>query len=150
MADIKSPEERSRNMSHIRSRDTQPEVWFRKLLFSWGYRYRKNEKKIPGHPDIWMPGRNTAIFVHGCFWHRHQGCKYAYSPKSRTDFWEKKFDNNIRRDQEVQKQLAETGIRNIVIWECTIRKMKASPEVQKMVQENLLGFFSGDSLKLEI
>lgn len=82
MTDIKSPEERSRNMAAIRSKDTKPEVYLRKLLFAQGYRYRKNYKKIPGHPDIYLPKYRTAIFVHGCFWHRHQGCKYAYMPKA--------------------------------------------------------------------
>ena len=82
--DIKSPEERSKNMSAIRSRDTKPEVYFRKLLFAQGYRYRLNAKTVPGHPDIYLKKYNTAIFVHGCFWHRHPGCKYTYMPKSRV------------------------------------------------------------------
>ena len=89
MTDIKSPEERSRNMAAIRSKDTKPEVYLRKLLFAQGYRYRKNYKKIPGHPDIYLPKYRTAIFVHGCFWHRHQGCKYAYMPYSNIEFWKK-------------------------------------------------------------
>ena len=87
MADIKTPEERSRNMSKIRSRDTKPEVWLRKKLFERGYRYRKNVSNVPGHPDAWLAKYNTAVFVHGWFWHRHEGCKYAYTPKSQVEFW---------------------------------------------------------------
>ena len=100
MADIKSPEERSRNMAKIRSRDTKPEEYVRKLLFGQGYRYRKNVSNVPGHPDAWMAKHNAAVFVHGCFWHRHEGCKYAYTPKSHTDFWQNKFLKNIQRDIE--------------------------------------------------
>ena len=98
MADIKSSEERSQNMARIHSKDTKPEVWFRKQLFKYGYRYRKHINSLPGHPDLWLSKYNTAIFVHGCFWHHHNGCKFAYMPKSRVDFWQKKFKNNIMRE----------------------------------------------------
>ena len=91
MADIKSPEERSRNMSAIRSKDTEPEVYLRKLLLSEGLRYRKNVRNLPGCPDMYLARYNTAIFVHGCYWHRHEGCKYAYEPKSRWDFLQEKI-----------------------------------------------------------
>ena len=92
--DIKSPEERSKNMAAIHSKNTKPEIYFRKLLFARGYRYSLNSKNIPGHPDVYLRKYNTAIFVHGCFWHRHNGCKYAYMPKSREDFWAEKFETN--------------------------------------------------------
>lgn len=128
MADIKTVEERSRNMSAIRGKDTKPEVFLRKLLFSQGYRYRKNYYRIPGHPDIYLPKYRTAIFVHGCFWHRHKGCKFAYVPKSNVDFWEKKFQDNILRDEVVLKQLQEDRINCIVVWECTIKEMMKSEE----------------------
>lgn len=105
MADIVSAEERSRNMAAIRNRDTKPEVYLRKLLFARGYRYRIADRSVPGHPDIFLRRYNTAIFVHGCFWHRHRECKYAYTPKSRVEFWQKKFDDNVRRDRIVQKEL---------------------------------------------
>ena len=95
--DIKSPEERSKNMAAIHSKNTKPEVYFRKLLFAQGYRYSLNSKNIPGHPDIYLKKYNTAIFVHGCFWHRHEGCKYAYMPKSRAEFWEKSL-RQIKRE----------------------------------------------------
>lgn len=126
MTDIKSPEERSRNMAAIRSKDTKPEVYLRKLLFAQGYRYRKNYKKIPGHPDIYLPKYRTAIFVHGCFWHRHRGCKYAYVPKSNIEFWKKKFQDNIERDVEVKSELGKMGIKEVIIWECTVKEMKGN------------------------
>ena len=120
MADTLSPEERSRNMAAIKSRDAKPEVYLRKLLFARGYRYRIADKNIPGHPDIFLQKYNTAIFVHGCFWHRHPGCKYAYTPKSRIEFWQKKFDDNVRRDAVVTKEFQQHGIKQLIIWECTI------------------------------
>ena len=131
MADIKSAEERSKNMSTIKNKDTKPEVYLRKLLFSKGYRYRKNVSNIPGHPDIYLAKYNTAVFVHGCFWHRHKGCKYAYTPKSRVDFWQKKFDDNIRRDMMVKQQLQEQGIKCLVVWECSINQAIKSNETRK-------------------
>ena len=97
MADIKSVEARSKNMAAIKSRDTGPELYLRKMLFSKGYRYRLGEKHIPGHPDLWLKKYNTAIFIHGCFWHRHTGCKEAYMPKSRVEFWQKKFERNVKK-----------------------------------------------------
>ena len=130
MADIKSPEQRSLNMSKIRSKDTKPEEYIRKLLFSHGFRYRKNTKNVPGHPDAWLARYNTAVFVNGCFWHRHEGCKYAYMPKSRIEFWNDKFQKNIARDKVVEDQLKEQGIRSLVIWECTIRKMMQKSNIE--------------------
>lgn len=121
MADIKSPEERSKNMSAIKRSDTKPELFIRRLLFDSGYRYRLQTNKIPGHPDLWMRKYNSAIFVHGCFWHRHKDCTMAYMPKSRTEFWESKFNKNIQRDQVVAEQLREQRIKCLVIWECTIK-----------------------------
>ena len=123
MADIVSPEKRSQNMSAIRSKNTKPEVYLRKLLFAQGYRYRIADKSVPGHPDIFLRKYNTAVFVNGCFWHRHSGCKYAYMPKSRVDFWQKKFDDNVRRDAAVKAELLERGIKCLIVWECTIKQM---------------------------
>ena len=126
MADTLSSDERSRNMAAIRSRDTKPEMYLRKLLFSRGYRYRIAEKSIPGHPDIFLRKYNTAIFIHGCFWHRHPGCEYAYTPKTRVAFWQKKFDDNVRRDAIVAEELQSLGTKQLIIWECTIKQMKRS------------------------
>lgn len=122
MADIKSPAERSKNMSAIKRANTKPELFVRHLLFDAGYRYRLQASKIPGHPDLWMRKYNTAIFVHGCFWHRHKGCALAYMPKSRLEFWNSKFEKNIQRDKNVLAQLEEQKIRCLVVWECTIKQ----------------------------
>lgn len=148
MADIKSPEERSRNMAKIRSKDTKPELWFRRKLFERGYRYRKNANNVPGHPDIWLAKYNTAIFIHGCFWHRHSGCKYAYIPKSRVDFWTDKFQRNVERDQKVRDELAETGVKVLIVWECTIKKMMRQSEYSDEVINKVENFFwSKETLK---
>ena len=149
MADIVSKEQRSKNMSAIRSRDTKPEVYLRKLLFAEGYRYRIAEKSVPGHPDIFLRKYNTAIFVHGCFWHRHQGCKYAYTPKTRVDFWQKKFDDNIRRDMVVRSELQRKGIRCLIVWECTIRQMQKDNDMASRVLTSIREFLSSDDLFLE-
>ena len=123
--DIKSPEERSRNMSAIHSKNTRPEIYVRKLLFSRGYRYSLNSDK---HPDLFLRKYNTAIFIHGCFWHRHPGCQYAYMPKSRVDFWKKKFEANVKRDHIVRMELYERKIKCLIVWECVIKKMKKQEE----------------------
>lgn len=130
MADTISSERRSRNMSAIKSKDTKPEVYLRKLLYHRGFRYRKNYSGVFGRPDIYLPKYKVAIFVNGCYWHRHSGCQYAYMPKSRVEFWQKKFDDNVRRDRLVQETLENQGIRCIVVWECTIRKMQKDSEVE--------------------
>ena len=111
-------------MAAIRSKDTKPEIYFRKLLFAQGYRYSLNSKKIPGHPDIYLRKYNTVIFIHGCFWHRHSGCKYAYMPKSRVEFWQKKFEANVKRDYIVRMELQDKGIKCLIVWECTVKRMK--------------------------
>lgn len=121
--DIKSPEERSKNMAAIRSKNTKPEIYFRKLLFAQGYRYSLNSKKVPGHPDIYLRKYNTAVFVHGCFWHRHSGCQYAYMPKSRVEFWQKKFEANVKRDYVVRMELQDKEIKCLIVWECTVKQM---------------------------
>ena len=148
MTDTKTKEERSRNMSAIKSKDTKPEVYIRKLLFGQGYRYRKNSKQIPGHPDIWMRKYNTAIFVNGCFWHRHQGCKYSYMPKSRTEYWKNKFDNNTKRDHENRKLLFDKGIKCLVLWECSINNKRENPS-EKLLKE-IIDFLHSNDLYKEI
>lgn len=117
-------------MAAIRSRDTKPEVYLRKLLYHSGFRYRKNDRSIPGTPDIWIPKYRTAVFVHGCFWHRHEGCRLAYMPGTRVEFWQKKFDDNVRRDLKVRETLEQQGIRYVVVWECTIRRMRKDAETE--------------------
>lgn len=138
--DIKSPEERSKNMAAIHSKNTKPEIFFRKLLFAQGYRYSLNSKKIPGHPDVYLKKYNTAIFIHGCFWHRHSGCKYAYMPKSKVEFWRKKFEANQQRDSVVQNELHERNIKCLVVWECTIKHMKKDAEFCEKMMEYVVDF----------
>lgn len=150
MADIVSKEQRSKNMSAIRSKNTKPEVYLRKLLFAEGYRYRIAPDYVPGHPDIFIRKYNTAIFVHGCFWHRHQGCRYAYMPKSRVDFWQKKFDDNVRRDTVVRSELQEEGIKCLVVWECTIRQMMKKPEIESQIIKKCNDFMLSNGQALEI
>ncbi|MBQ7557667.1 MAG: DNA mismatch endonuclease Vsr [Lachnospiraceae bacterium] len=150
MADIKSGEERSLNMARIRSRDTKPEVWLRKRLFKRGYRYRKNADGIAGHPDLWMKKYNTAVFVHGCFWHRHNDCKYAYKPKSRVEFWMSKFDQNIQRDQRTVERLSSQGKRVLVIWECTIKRMNRYAEIESENLDLIERFLRSESSYMEL
>lgn len=150
MADIISVEQRSRNMAAIKSRDTKPEIYLRKLLFAKGFRYRIADKSILGHPDIFLRKYNTAIFVHGCFWHRHRNCKYAYTPKSRVEFWKKKFDDNTRRDQTVQTELQSNNIKCLIVWECTIKKMQKDKQHEFKVLEECERFFTSDRLLLEL
>ena len=122
MADTLTPEKRSWNMSRIHSKDTSIEVAVRLWLFHHGYRYRKNVKDLPGKPDIVLRPYKTVFFVQGCFWHRHPGCKDATTPKTRTDFWEQKFNKNIENDIKHHAALEKMGYRVIVIWECEITK----------------------------
>ena len=121
MADSLSPEKRSWNMSRIRGKDTAIEIQVRKYLFSQGFRYRKNVKTLPGKPDIVLPKYHAVVFVHGCFWHRHPGCKYAYTPKTRIEFWQEKFDKNVQNDLLHREELTAAGWRVFIIWECQLR-----------------------------
>ena len=137
-------------MSAICSKDTQPEIYLRKLLFAAGIRYRKNDTRICGHPDLYIAKFKTAVFVHGCYWHRHCGCKYAYTPKTRVEFWEEKFRKNIERDKKVQMTLVEQGTKCLVVWECTIKKMKKNPVIQDEQLSMIKHFFHSPDLFLEL
>lgn len=129
-------EQRHLNMSHIRGKDTKPEEIVRKYLFSKGYRYRKNDSRYPGKPDIVIPKYRTMIFVNGCFWHRHPGCRYAATPSTNRDFWQKKFDQNVARDRKVQEQLKADGWHVIVVWECEIsRKADREERLQRLERQ---------------
>jgi len=109
-------------MSRIRGKDTKPEVRVRSALHRMGYRFRLHSRNLPGKPDIVLPKHATVVFVHGCFWHRHPGCRFAYTPKSRIEFWQAKFDRNVERHREVEEQLEELGWSVVVIWECETTK----------------------------
>jgi DNA mismatch endonuclease, patch repair protein len=121
MTDNLSPEERSKNMGRIKGTDTFFEVEVRKYLFSKGFRFRKNDKRYIGKPDIVLPKFNLIIFIHGCFWHRHEGCEFAYTPKSRVEFWKKKFAGNIKRDKLVMSELFNDRWIVETIWECELK-----------------------------
>ena len=123
MVDRLSPEARSRNMARISGKDTSPEMTVRRLLHNMGYRYQLHLRSLPGRPDLVFPRRRKAVFVHGCFWHRHQGCRYAYRPKSRTDFWDGKFAQNIERDARNLCALADRGWEALVVWQCEIKDL---------------------------
>lgn len=133
MTDHLTQERRSWNMGRIKSKNTRPEILLRKELYSLGKRYRVNYNKLPGKPDIVFPSKKKAIFVHGCFWHRHD-CKRSSTPKSNTDYWEEKFTRNITRDKKNQLLLNELGWSFIIVWECEIKN-----EFSK-VTENILLF----------
>ena len=116
--DIKSQQQRSWNMSRIRSTNTKPEILVRSFLHRNGFRFRLHVKNLPGHPDIVLPKYKTVLEVRGCFWHRHPGCKYATTPASNTEFWKTKFKQNISRDKKNAKKLKTLGWKLIVVWEC--------------------------------
>ena len=133
MADVHSPETRSYNMSRIHGKDTKPEEKVRKYLFSQGFRYRKNDKRLPGKPDIVLPKYKTVIFVNGCFWHKQEGCKYFVWPKTNEDFWRAKILANVSRDQKNMKLLSELGWNVIVIWECELKEQHFSTTMDILV-----------------
>lgn len=123
--DVVEPARRSRMMSGIRGRDTKPEMVVRRFLHAHGYRYRLHRKDLPGKPDIVLSRLRVCIFVNGCFWHHHSGCRFAVLPKSRPEFWEAKLLANAVRDQQIVKSLNEKGWRTLVVWECELRRSEA-------------------------
>lgn len=127
--DVVNRETRSRMMSGIRGRNTQPERLVRSCLTGRGYRYRLHRRDLPGAPDVVMPGRRVAIFVHGCFWHQHDGCRYAKLPTSNTAFWKTKLAGNIERDRKAVETLIDMGWRVLIIWECATRR---TPDVESL------------------
>jgi len=129
--DTLTSEHRSRVMSRIRGKDTQPEMVVRKLIHALGYRFRLHRRDLPGSPDIVLPRLKKAIFVHGCFWHRHAGCKYAYVPKSNVDFWMKKFDGNVRRDRTSTEALKALQWDVLTIWECETKDVQQLASILK-------------------
>nr|WP_292230234.1 DNA mismatch endonuclease Vsr [Brevundimonas sp.] len=135
MADFLTPAERSVRMSRIKGRDTKPELRLRKALHGLGFRYRLHGA-LPGKPDLVFPRYRTVVFVHGCFWHRHKGCKVAATPKSNTSFWLAKFARNTTRDAEVEARLRDAGWRVLTVWECDVTSpLKAEAAARKLAAE---------------
>ena len=132
VADIKTKESRSYNMSRIAGKDTKPEELVRKYLFSKGFRYRKNVRKLPGTPDLVLPKYRTVIFVNGCFWHGHEGCKYFVWPKNNAEFWRQKIKTNISRDQLKEAQLRDRGWNVLIVWECELRPPKRQATLERL------------------
>lgn len=121
MADVVAPETRSRMMSGIRRKDTKPEMTVRKALFAAGFRFRLHRRDLPGAPDVVLPSSKIAIFVHGCFWHRHSTCRLAKLPATNIEFWRAKLNGNVRRDKRAVNELQMAGWRVLVVWECATR-----------------------------
>lgn len=122
MADVVDANTRSRMMAGIKGKNTTPEIRLRKALHRGGFRFRLHASKLPGKPDIVLPKYRTAIFVHGCFWHRHEGCRYASVPKSNAAFWEDKFVRNVERDSSNVANLIKAGWQVCIVWECAVRR----------------------------
>ena len=137
MVDTLTPSERSKRMSLIKSANTVPELALRKALHRLGFRFRLHNKKLPGKPDIVLPKYKTAIFVHGCFWHRHPGCKVATTPKSNTAFWVEKFDKNVRRDAKVKGELEQLGWDVYTVWECELSSEKSTADTALVIADVL-------------
>lgn len=133
-------------MSGIQGKNTKPELIVRRMLFASGYRFRLHRRDLPGAPDIAMPGRKVAIFVHGCFWHFHQGCRYAKMPATRSEFWKAKLDANVARDSRSIALLREMGWRSLCVWECSTR----NPESFATLQERMRVWIDGDEPMGEI
>ncbi|KQQ78995.1 DNA mismatch endonuclease Vsr [Aureimonas sp. Leaf324] len=141
MVDTLTPAQRSERMSRIRSTNTKPEVTLRKALHRLGFRFRLHGNRLPGKPDIVLPRYRTAIFVHGCFWHRHEGCKVATTPKTNTSFWVDKFNRNVARDAAAAVELQASGWKVLVAWECDLRTPeKAAAKAAKLSGEIRAGF----------
>lgn len=135
MADRLTPSRRSWNMSRIRSGNTKPERIVRSLLHRMGFRFRLHRKDLPGTPDIVLPKYHSVVFVHGCFWHRHEGCKKCTTPKTNTEFWLEKFRKNVERDKRVQQELEGMGWHVIVVWACETKNLE---ELAKRLFEELI------------
>ncbi|WP_185218734.1 very short patch repair endonuclease [Sphingobacterium mizutaii] len=133
MADVHSKEVRSYNMSQVKGKDTKPELLVRRFLFSNGLRYRLYDKKLSGKPDIVLPKYKTVIFIHGCFWHGHENCKYSTLPKTRTQFWSDKIEGNKQRDKNNIEQLINKGWNVLIVYGCELKKDKQELTLNKIL-----------------
>lgn len=138
MVDIVSPSKRSQMMSGIKGKSTKPEMRVRQVLHAAGYRFRLHRKDLPGSPDVVLPRYRLAIFVHGCFWHSHQGCKLAKMPSTRTEFWTQKLQANVRRDLAAMAALQASGWRVLVVWECFLRQTKDDSRLAQLLFESVI------------
>ncbi|KAF5433197.1 DNA mismatch endonuclease, patch repair protein [Candidatus Methanophagaceae archaeon] len=136
MTDIYSKNKRSQIMSKISGKETEPEILVRKFLFRKGFRYRKNDKRYPGTPDIVLPKYKTVIFVHGCFWHGHN-CRAGKLPETRKEFWQNKIDTNIARDKKSRRDLEKLGWKVLVIWQCELKNKKIRTETLKNIEQEI-------------
>lgn len=137
MADKFTPEERSRIMARVKGRDTKPEKIVRSLLHTLGYRFRLHRKDLPGKPDIVLPKHKKVVYVHGCFWHSHPGCRRAARPTTNVDFWNAKIEGNVARDAAAQKALIELGWQYLIIWQCETRDLnELAPKLENFLREN--------------
>jgi DNA mismatch endonuclease (patch repair protein) len=137
MADVHSKETRSYNMSQIKGKNTKPEILVRKFLFSKGFRFRIHDKKLPGKPDVVLPKYKTVIFIHGCFWHGHEGCKDFVVPKTRQDWWLTKINRNRANDEKALNILKELGWNIIVLWECELKTKNIQKTFTKLLSKPL-------------
>lgn len=148
--DTLTPEDRHRNMSHIRSKDTKPEKQIRSALFKAGFRYRICDKRYPGKPDLVFPHYYAVVFINGCFWHAHENCHYFRFPKSNKEFWKKKFARNRERDEQNIKYYHEQCWRVCVVWECAIRGKKSRQKIEKVTEQIILWLENPEEAFLEI
>ena len=132
--DSLTQEKRSWNMSRIRGKNTAPELAIRSFLHRKGLRFKIHARNLIGRPDIVLPKYQTVVFVHGCFWHRHKGCKYAYTPRSRKNFWKNKFSDNVNRFSEVRKKLTKSGWQVLVVWECEVNSIEKLKKLAYIVK----------------
>lgn len=134
MGDVMTPEQRHKCMARIRSKNTKPEIMVRKYLFARGFRYRKNVRRLPGTPDIVLRKYRTVIFVNGCFWHGHEGCRYSHLPKSNVEFWRNKIERNKKRDLRERVELRRMGWHVIQVWECQLKPKEREMTLRSIEQ----------------
>lgn len=140
MSDVHTPATRSYNMSQIKGKDTKPELLVRQFLHAQGLRYRLHDKKLPGKPDLVLPKYKIIIFVHGCFWHKHEGCRYFVVPKTRTEFWLNKIGKNVINDERQQAELTAAGWKVLTVWECELK-----PAVRERTLMELFSTITGQT-----
>lgn len=146
MTDIVNKQTRSRMMAGIKGKDTKPELVLRRALHARGFRYRLHSKNVPGRPDLVFPKHHAIIFMHGCFWHRHEGCRYTTTPSTRPEFWQAKFRANVARDETVLGMLLEEGWRVATVWECALRR----PDQVNATADLLSAWLRSNELQLQI